>query len=151
MKPQVASSRPGRRAIVRKRLSSSYALLYQRSSIRRRCSFSSSRRTFGSRPRWLAMRASYDRAAASADAVDSGEQVEAHERGQLAQGRVGLVDLDRVHAEGARGLEVEADVVEERRLGRGHAELAAGELIDPRVGLAKPDRLRFDHHVEVRL
>src|SRR5207249_3965822 len=64
MKPQVASSRPGRRAIVRKRLSSSYALLYQRSSIRRRCSFSSPRRAFGSRPRSLAMRASYDRAAA---------------------------------------------------------------------------------------
>jgi hypothetical protein len=36
-------------------LSSSYALRYQRSSIRRRCSVSSSRRAFGSRPCSLAM------------------------------------------------------------------------------------------------
>src|SRR5712692_9905790 len=55
MKPHVASSRPGRRASVRKRLSSSYAFWYQRSSWRCRCSVSSSRFAFGSTPRSLAM------------------------------------------------------------------------------------------------
>src|SRR5882724_1519996 len=58
MKPQVASSRPGRRAIVRNRLSSGYALRYQRSSIVASGSLSSSRRALGSRPRSLAMVAS---------------------------------------------------------------------------------------------
>src|SRR5215213_2918475 len=55
MNPHVASSRPGRRAIVRKRLSSLYAFVYQRSSCRCRCSLSSSRFALGSSPRSFAM------------------------------------------------------------------------------------------------
>src|SRR5437899_1089231 len=61
----------------------------------------------------------------------------------------GYLHLDRRHPQLARRLEVAADVVEERDARRRHAELAADELVDPRVGLSQAHHRRLDEDVEV--
>ena len=60
----------------------------------------------------------------------------------------GSTDLDGGHAEGAGRLEVHAEVVEEDGLGRLDAEQLAGDLVEPRVGLADADPARLDDRVE---
>lgn len=60
-----------------------------------------------------------------------------------------IIHLDGRHAEGAGGLEIPADVVQEGGLDGRDTQLAAGQLVDPRIGLAETDDRRFDHDVKV--
>src|SRR5437870_12716629 len=69
---------------------------------------------------------------------------------ELAERRVGIADPDGRHPEGARRLQVRADVVEHDGLGRRDAELGAGELVDTRVWLPHSRNRRLDEGVEVR-
>src|SRR5262245_21039274 len=78
----------------------------------------------------------------------SAHEVESEHGAQLAQCQIGIVHLDGGHAQGAGRLEIAADVVEEGRLRGFHPQLAAGELIDARIGLAQPHHARLDEDVK---
>ncbi|MEM4782558.1 MAG: ATP-binding protein, partial [Halalkalicoccus sp.] len=63
-------------------------------------------------------------------------------------GDAGVLHLDGVHAHLARGLQVDAEVVEEHRLGGGDAQRVERELVEPSFRLADPDPGRLDDDVE---
>src|SRR5438093_12705369 len=65
---------------------------------------------------------------------------------ELVERLTGLADLDGGHAHRPRRLEVDAQVVQEDRLGRLDGELVAGHLVEPGVRLAPDDLARLHAH-----
>ena len=61
---------------------------------------------------------------------------------------VGVRHLDGDHAELARRLQVDAQVVEEHRLVRFDVEALTGEEIEARIGLSDPYDRGLHHRVE---